>query len=194
MKHQFDSDGFGRHFAPSDDMRGPGRHHHGRDRGRPHGEGPGRHGGRMFDYGELRLLLLAMIAERPSHGYELIKAVEERFGGAYTPSPGVVYPTLSWLDDMGYAAVEPVEAGRKRYRITPEGEAFLAANRAAADELLARAGSTGGRGAVPAPVVRAMENLRVALRLRLRSGPLEAGQTEAIAAALDAAAQAVERA
>ena len=195
MKHPFHHHGFGRHFAPSDDMRGAGRHHRGHH-GRHHEEGPGRHGKRMFDYGELRLLLLAMIAERPSHGYELIKAVEERFGGAYTPSPGVIYPTLSWLDDMGYAAVEPVEAGRKRYRITAEGEAFLAANRAAADELLARAGAggPGGRGAVPAPVVRAMENLRVALRLRLRGGPLEAGQVEAIAAALDAAAQAVERA
>ena len=196
MKHAFHHHGFGRHFAPADDMRGGKGHHHrghGRHHGGRHGES-GRHGGRMFDYGELRLLLLAMIAGRPSHGYELIKAVEERFGGAYTPSPGVIYPTLSWLDDMGYAAVEPVEGGRKRYRITPEGEAFLAANRAAADELLARAGAGGeGRGAVPAPVVRAMENLRLALRLRLRSGPLEAGQAEAIAAALDAAAQAVER-
>jgi DNA-binding PadR family transcriptional regulator len=148
----------------------------------------------MFDYGELRLLILAMIAEQPRHGYELIKVIEERFGGSYTPSPGVIYPTLSWLDDMGYAVVEG-EAGRKLYRITAEGEAFLTANRAAVDELLARMGPDNASGAtnVPAPLVRAMENLKLALRLRLRQGPIDQAAAETIAAALDAAAQAVER-
>ena len=136
MKHR-QMGGRGRHFTNPDNLsehhhRGRHRHHHG-----------GRHGGRLFDYGELRLLLLAMIAERPRHGYELIKAIEERFGGSYTPSPGVMYPTLSWLDDMGYAAIEAEEGGRKRYRITTEGEAFLVANRAAADALLSRAGPAG---------------------------------------------------
>ena len=149
MKHRHMDHGQGRHFASHDEFSG---HHHSHphfhphshhDRPSRHGRG-GRHGGgRLFDYGELRLLLLAMIAERPWHGYELIKAIEERFGGSYSPSPGVIYPTLAWLDDMGYAAIEPVEAGRKRYRITAEGEAFLVANRAAADELLARIGPVG---------------------------------------------------
>jgi DNA-binding PadR family transcriptional regulator len=136
-----------------------------------------------------------MIAERPRHGYELIKAIEERFGGSYTPSPGVIYPTLSWLDDMGYARIDTEEAGRKRYSITAEGEAFLVANRAAADELLARTGPAGAEGAasVPAPVVRGMENLKLALRLRFRRGPIDQAAAEAIAAALDAAAQTVER-
>ena len=136
-----------------------------------------------------------MIAERPRHGYELIKAIEERFGGSYTPSPGVIYPTLSWLDDMGYATIEAEEGGRKRYHITPEGEAFLVANRGAADELQARIGPAGTEGSddVPAPVVRAMENLKLAMRLRLKRGPLEQATAETIAAALDAAAQTVER-
>jgi DNA-binding PadR family transcriptional regulator len=136
-----------------------------------------------------------MIAERPRHGYELIKAIEERFGGSYTPSPGVIYPTLSWLDDMGYARIDAEEAGRKRYRITAEGEAFLVANRAAADELMARTGPAGteGAAAVPAPVVRAMENLKLAMRLRFRRGPIDPAAAETIAAALDAAAQTVER-
>jgi DNA-binding PadR family transcriptional regulator len=189
-------DGFGRHFALSEDVadrgrsRGERRCHH-PDAHRSHHRG-GRHGGRLFDYGELRLLLLAMIAERPRHGYELIKAIEERFGGSYSPSPGVVYPTLSWLEDMGYAAIDAEEGGRKRYRITPEGEAFLVANRAAADALLSRAGPA-GPGPVPAPVVRAMENLKLAMRLRLRRGPLDSTAAESVAAALDAAAQAVER-
>ncbi len=134
-----------------------------------------------------------MIAGKPSHGYELIKAVEERMGGSYSPSPGVIYPTLSWLDDMGYAAIETAEAGRKRYAITAEGEAFLAANRKAADELLTRAAGERGRPDAPDPVLRAMENLKLALRLRLRRGPVDAEAATGIAAALDAAAQAVER-
>lgn len=188
MKHRH-MGGRGRHFTNPDNLSD--EHHRGHHR-RHHG---GRRGGRIFDYGELRLLLLAMIAERPCHGYELIKAIEERFGGSYTPSPGVIYPTLSWLDDMGYAAIEAEEAGRKRYRITTEGEAFLVANREAADALLVRADLTGatGGGRVPAPVIRAMENLKLAMRLRLRQGPLDQAAAESIAIALDAAAQTVER-
>jgi DNA-binding PadR family transcriptional regulator len=141
------------------------------------------------------LLALAMIAEQPRHGYELMKAIEERMGGTYSPSPGVVYPTLAWLEDMGYAAVETEDAGRKRYRITAEGEAFLTANRGAVDDLLARLGQTedGRREGIPAPVIRAMQNLKLALSLRLRRGRLDPAAAEAIAAALDAAAQVVER-
>jgi DNA-binding PadR family transcriptional regulator len=150
----------------------------------------------LFDYGELRLVVLAMIAEAPRHGYELMRAIEERLGGSYSPSPGVIYPTLSWLEDMGYAQVETETAGRKRYRITPEGEAFLKANRAALDDLFSRIGSAGQGGryeGVPSPVIRGMENLKLALRLRLKRGPLDQPAAEAIAAALDAAAQSVER-
>jgi len=141
------------------------------------------------------MLVLAMLAEQPRHGYELMRALEERTGGSYSPSPGVIYPTLSWLEDMGYAQVEAEGGGRKNYWVTPEGEAFLTANRAAVDVLSARIGSTGeGRHeGVPAPVVRGMENLKLALRLRLRHGPLDPKAAEQIAAALDAAAQTVER-
>ena len=136
-----------------------------------------------------------MIAEQPRHGYELMKAIEERMGGSYSPSPGVIYPTLSWLEDMGYAAVETEDAGRKRYRVTAEGEAFLTANRPSVEALFARLGSAaaGAPDGVPAPVLRGMENLKLALRLRLRQGPLDRDAAQTIAAALDAAAQAVER-
>nr|WP_246753029.1 PadR family transcriptional regulator [Sinorhizobium sp. BG8] len=141
------------------------------------------------------MLILAMIAEAPSHGYELIKSIEDRFGGSYSPSPGVIYPTLSWLDDMGYALIEAAEGGRKRYSITPEGQAFLVANQAAVEELLARSKASGfaGRDGVPAQVVRAMENLKLAMRLRFKRGPLDQDTAETIAAALDQAAQTVER-
>jgi DNA-binding PadR family transcriptional regulator len=192
VKHRH-RDGSGRRFAHPDDLadRRHGGHHHHRHHGHRSG---GRRGDRAFDYGELRLLSLAMIAEAPRHGYELMKAIEERMAGSYSPSPGVIYPTLAWLEDMGYAAVEAAEAGRKRYRITPQGEAFLTANRAAVDELLSRVGPA-GRGrpdGLPEAVLQGMEKLKLALRQRMRQGPLAPAAAETIATALDAAVQAVE--
>jgi DNA-binding PadR family transcriptional regulator len=187
-------DGSDRQFAQPDDMadrrhRGH-RHHHQRGE-----RSEGRRGSRALDYGQIRLLALAMIRGQPRHGYELMKAIEERTGGSYSPSPGVIYPTLVWLEDMGFAAAEAEQAGRKRYRITGDGEAFLAANHAAVDGLFARVGQAGERAGngVPAPVLRGMENLKLALRLRLRQGAIGTAAAQAIAVALDAAAQAVER-
>jgi DNA-binding PadR family transcriptional regulator len=188
-----DRDGSDRRFAQPDDLAD---RRHGGDRHLHHDNRcGGRRGGRPFDYGELRLLALAMIAEQPRYGYELMKAIEERMGGSYSPSPGVIYPTLSWLEDMGFAAVATEDAGRKRYRLTAEGEAFLTANRPAVDALLARLGSAGSVAPddTLAPVLRGMENLKLALRLRLRQSPLNQDAAQTIAAALDAAAQAVER-
>ena len=155
--------GFGRFFSPPDDRSGHHNHHDGHHGGH-HGRG---RRGRLFDYGDLRLLMLAMIAEAPSHGYELIKSIEEKFGGAYAPSPGVVYPTLAWLDDMGYARVEPVEGGRKRYRITPEGEAFLTANR---DLLDARVGDQRARFVGEAGI--AVEPPQESVRIQKQLHPL----------------------
>jgi len=191
VKHT-DRDGNDRHSKAPGDLRERrrGHHHHHRNH-----EGRGRRGGRAFDYGELRLLTLAMIDEQPRHGYELMRAIEDRMGGSYSPSPGVIYPTLFWLEDMGYAQVTAEEGGRKRYLVTAEGKAFLEANRAALDDLQARIGSADAswRDGVPAPVTRGMENLKLALRLRLRGGPLDQAAAEAIAAALDTAAQTIER-
>jgi DNA-binding PadR family transcriptional regulator len=190
MKHRHgDSPG-----RPSLNPEEPGGRRHGEHRRHHRGHGD-RHGGRPFDYGELRLLVVAMLAEQPSHGYELMRAVEARMGGSYSPSPGVIYPTLSWLEDMGYALVELEAAGRKRYRLTAAGEAFLTANRVAVDAVFSRIGSAGegGRDGAPAPIVRGMENLKLAVRLRLKQGLLSQTAVETIAAALDAAAQTVER-
>lgn len=180
MKHRHR--GMDRHFTHNShicEMRGFGHA----------GGGGRRRGGRLFDYGELRLLVLALIADQPAHGYELIKTIEERFGGSYTPSPGVIYPTLSWLEDMGYATVL-AEGGRKSYVITDEGKAFLAQNQADADALLARAGSEGeGPRGRQVQIMRAMQNLKTALRLRLGEGPVEPATIDQIAAAIDEAAQ-----
>ena len=151
--------------------------------------------GRMFDGGELRLIILALIAEKPRHGYEIIKELAERVGGDYSPSPGVVYPTLTMLEDMGYARSSQDQAGRKLYAVTAEGEKALADDKAQVDAIFARFsdGEEGvGRGGMGS-VIRAMMNLRAATRLRLRSRPASAEQLQAIVDALDAAAKTIER-
>ena len=141
-------------------------------------------------------MILNLIAEKPRHGYEIIKAIEERVAGAYSPSPGVIYPTLTLLEELGYVTVGAAgDGGKKLHEITEQGRAFLEANRPTLDGLLARmaeAGRTHESGARP-QIVRAMENLKLALRLRLSTGPLSEEQANAVAAALDAAAQSVER-
>jgi DNA-binding PadR family transcriptional regulator len=193
---------WGRRFA-RDESHGPEGQGEGRGRfGRHHGgpghrffrEGPGGRG-RVFDQGELRFVLLALIAEAPRHGYEVIKAIEDRLSGSYSPSPGVIYPTLTLINELGYATVSETGGGRKLYTITEEGRAHLAENRATVDAVFARmerasASMAGGR----APqVVRAIENMKTALRLRLSRGPLGESEAQAIADALDAAVHAIER-
>jgi DNA-binding PadR family transcriptional regulator len=150
---------------------------------------------RFFAQGDLRLVILQLIAEKPRHGYEIIKAIEERVAGAYSPSPGVIYPTLTLLEELGYVAVNPGEGARKLHEITEAGRSFLNANRAAVDALFARmAEASQRRGTGPAPqIVRAMENLRLSLRLRLAGGPLSPEQVTAVAAALDATATHIEQ-
>jgi DNA-binding PadR family transcriptional regulator len=165
------------------------------------GPGGGRTGGRsglgrFFAHGDLRLVILHLIAEKPRHGYEIIKAIEDQVAGAYSPSPGVIYPALTLLEELGYVTVSTApEGGRKLHTITEQGRAFLAANRPALDALLARMEQAGrDRGDEPAPqIVRAMENLRLALRLRLSREPLSAEQVDAVAALLDTAATSVEK-
>jgi len=172
-----------------------GPEHHGRGHGRggrgPGGHGRGRDAERLFSYGELRLLVLSLIADKPRHGYELIKEITALYGGAYSPSPGVLYPTLSWLEDMGYITIEAAEGGRKLSRLSPEGTAFLEANRAAVEELLQREPPQGRPADVPKAVLEAMGRLKGALRSRLATGPADAGEIARIAATLDAAAEAI---
>jgi NADPH-dependent ferric siderophore reductase/DNA-binding PadR family transcriptional regulator len=137
-----------------------------------HGGGHGRRK-RLYDYGELRLLVLNMISEQPRHGYELIKLIEEQTDGAYAPSPGVIYPTLSWLEDMGYVTIETSQGGRKLSHITEEGSTLLAANKDAVATLLTRKPPQGRAGATK-EIVEAMDTLKDAMRLRFANGTEEA--------------------
>lgn len=100
------------------------------------GWGAGHFGrGRKFAAAELQLLILALLAEKPCHGYEIIKALDERSNGFYSPSPGMVYPALTYLDEIGHATVA-AEGTKKLYHITADGLAHLEANRAAVDAIL----------------------------------------------------------
>jgi len=161
-----------------------------RERGGRHG----RRGERMFDHGDLRWVLLKLIAEKPSHGYELIKCIETWLGGAYSPSPGVIYPTLTLLEELGLVSAEPTEGGRRAYAITDAGTQALADNAAVVEAIFARSAATAERmGGRSSPrIVRAMENLRTALRLKLEHGVLTEAQIEAVTVALDHAAGVIE--
>jgi DNA-binding PadR family transcriptional regulator len=163
-----------------------------------HGHHRGTHGGRtrrVFDQGDLRYVLLQLIAQAPRHGYELIKAIEEKFAGTYSPSPGVIYPTLTLLEELGYIRPDGAEGPRKQFVVTPEGTAFLAANQAVVDQIFARMAEIGQAYAGgPAPEIgRAMRNLEAALTIRLGRGPLSTDEVRAVTAILDRAAGEVEQ-
>jgi DNA-binding PadR family transcriptional regulator len=140
--------------------------------------------GRMLAQGDLKLLALALITEQPRHGYELIKLIEEKTSGWYSPSPGVVYPTLTFLEEAGYVTAES-EGAKKRYTITEEGRAYLEENRDIADMVIERLELIGKKlarrrraweerygdqNAVPPLVQAALDNLRAVAAKRLESG------------------------
>ncbi|HWA50675.1 MAG TPA: PadR family transcriptional regulator [Dongiaceae bacterium] len=91
--------------------------------------------GRKLGAGDLQLLVLLLLQENPRHGYELIKELEQRTSGYYSPSPGVIYPALTYLEEIGFTSVE-AEGNKKLYRITETGAAFLKENQAAAEAML----------------------------------------------------------
>ena len=188
---------------------GPGGHH-GRGRG-PGGFGFSDDGGlprgRKLSSDDLQLLLLALIAEQPSHGYELIRALEARSGGFYVPSPGMMYPALAAMEDLGWVTIE-LEGTRKRYALSDDGRAHLDANREHVDMLLARLQEAarkmelmrsalaegeegpGGRGAFSAELHDARHALKRAMASRAGAS---AEEQQRIAAILMRAAAEIEQ-
>lgn len=168
---------------------------HGREGGPFGGRGFGGGRERLFDGGELQLVILKLLSERPSYGYELIKAIEERLSGGYAPSPGVVYPTLTLLEERGLAEVVRSEGNRKVYGITEAGTAELAANKARIDAIFERLEHSGRRfGRERSPeIMRAFRNLGEAIRGRMMRGEsLTEEQITRIAAAINEAARAID--
>jgi DNA-binding PadR family transcriptional regulator len=150
----------------------------------------GGRGGRMFGHGDLRLVLLSLIAEKPRHGYDLIRAIEEKFGGAYAPSPGAVYPTLTLLEEQDHIVAETQSGTKKLYRITDTGTAFLDENAVALKgvqsrmDLAAQAFST---HSTPEAVREAMRTLKQALHMR--RGPWTPEEAERVRKIIEATAR-----
>lgn len=176
-KWRWDSEGDG---EGADEARGPGRR---------------QRRGRMFAQGELRLALLALIAENPSHGYELIKGIEEMTGGGYAPSPGAVYPTLQLLEDEGAIAEADAEGSKKPYAVTPQGEAELEERKSEVAELMRRLGRHGERTTTVRShdVFRAMGNLGSVLKNRAKAGKLDEDTINQIVDMIDEMAKRIER-
>ena len=160
------------------------------------GSGRGRRGRRrMFEPGELRLVLLKLIADQPRHGYDLIRAIEEMTHGVYAPSPGVVYPTLTMLQDMGFIEESKGEGSRKAFAATDEGRAHLEEKADEVSALVERLEDLGSdqRKAGGAPIKRAVGNLLSALWHRVTRDEVDEQTLHDIAAILDDAAQKIER-
>jgi DNA-binding PadR family transcriptional regulator len=180
--------GFGGHWGPIhfDFGGGPGPRRGGR-----------RYGGRkrMFEGGELRLVLLKLIADEPRHGYDCIRAVEEMTGGEYAPSPGIIYPTLTMLEEMGLIDEQKSKDSKKVFAATEEGRAHLEENREQVDELIDRLSDMRPpEQSDPGPAIgRAVKNLMTALSHRISEDGFNEELFHEIAAILDEAAQRIER-
>jgi len=165
----------------------------GRMGGRHDGERRHRRFGRFFEHGDLRVVVLALLEEQARHGYELIKELEERTGGAYRPSPGVVYPTLAMLEDEGLVRQAGGETGRKRYEITDEGKAELDKTRTSVEALFAQMEEAASHAGPSRPRIgRAMMNLGMALKNRM-SRSMTAEQLDRIVSMIDDTAAEIEK-
>ena len=179
---RFGPEGF--HFDFGDGEGGWGGGHRRRDRKR------------MFEGGELRLVLLKLIADEPRHGYQLIKAIEELTEGDYAPSPGIVYPTLTMLEDMGHIREQKSKDSKKVFEATDDGRAHLAENEDEVEELIGKLeghGRTRRHGQRP-EIGRAVGNLMAALRNRVAAEGWNEALLEEVTDILDDAAQRIERA
>jgi DNA-binding PadR family transcriptional regulator len=159
-----------------------------------HGRGRGRGLGRLLEHGDLRFVVLALLAEQPRHGYELIKELEERTGGAYRPSAGVIYPTLAMLEDEGLVQPAGGEVGRKQFEPTEAGRKVVEESRPHVDAIFARMAEVAENSESSRPRIgRAMANLGMALQGRLSRRPITAEEIERIVDILDDTAAAIEK-
>jgi DNA-binding PadR family transcriptional regulator len=185
--HEFPEHGHGgrEHGRFENEFGGPGRGGFGR------GFGEGR--GRLFDAGDMKLVILRLLFDQPSYGYQLIKTMEQRLAGGYTPSAGVIYPTLTMLEEEGLAT-SSFENNKKVYSLTPEGIEHLEANKVRIGELFERLEAPGRsfeRGRSP-EIMKAFLNLRSAVMARVSRGTVKPEQIKKITEAINAAAKAID--
>jgi DNA-binding PadR family transcriptional regulator len=189
------------HMGGREDFAEHARQHFGsRGRHSRHGWGGGPWTGfggreRLFDAGDIRLVILKLLSEQPSYGYQLMKTMEERLAGGYTPSAGVIYPTLTLLEEEGLTVSSTSENNKKIYSVTAEGLAFLEQNKervAALFERLEEAGDEFRRGRSP-EIMKAFMNLRGAVMARVARGNATPEQIGRIVEAIDAAAKAIDQ-
>jgi DNA-binding PadR family transcriptional regulator len=213
MKENMHMHGCNTHQGGRQGRRGPGRPIHFAGRGPFGGRGEGEHfgggfggpGGRggfgghrrgkRFAGEELRLMVLALLESGPQHGYQLIRSFADKSGEAYSPSPGVLYPLHTLLQDMGLIEEAPGEGRSRSFALTEAGKAELDARRAEAEAAFVRlaAMAEDAQRTDSAPVRRAMMNLRTAAIQRMRKGAADEQTAFAIAALLDEVAQKIER-
>ncbi|MDZ5701452.1 PadR family transcriptional regulator [Enterobacter ludwigii] len=145
---------------------------------------------RFFGHGDLRLVILDILTRNASHGYELIKAIENMTQGNYTPSPGVIYPTLDYLQDQTYITITEEENGRKRIAITVAGQQWLDENQEQLAQIQARikARSVGFQLRKNPQMKRAMDNFKAVLDLKVNQGELSDAQLKQIIGVIDRAA------
>ena len=199
-----------------DDRHGHGEHCHGEGRhGRGHGErchGEGRHGRghgddrqrgrgrgkglrRLFDHGDLHIMVLSLVAKKPSYGYEIIKDIQEASNGLYVPSPGVIYPTLTLLEEQGFLESQIVERNRKSFTITPEGSDHLAQNKeieAVIARKLAKARDMQQGSNLAEDIEMAVSRFKALLRHKMVLKQLNEEQTRQIASIINDAVKQIE--
>ena len=145
--------------------------------------------GRMFEQGDLKLVILRLLEEKPRHGYEIIKELETRSRGAYSPSPGTVYPTLTMLEDLGYARAVPEEGGKRIYEITDEGRKHLAEHGPAVNDIFERI-SRFVEGFVDSPMMEVNQAFKSVARATYATATGHMNDKEVLAKIKDALARA----
>lgn len=148
----------------------------------------------MFEAGELKLVLLRLLEDHPRHGYDFIRELESHTGGVYAPSPGVIYPTLTLLQDLGYVEAIASEGAKQQFALTEAGRAHLNEHRAEAELALERLKQLGAENNwfESGPVWRALQNLKAVLHDRLSSGADKRALLD-VAEIIDEAAKRIER-
>ncbi|MEQ5401485.1 PadR family transcriptional regulator [Providencia rettgeri] len=188
--------GEGRHgHGHGERCHGEGRHGRGHGDDSQRGRGRGKGLRRLFDHGDLHIMVLSLVAKKPSYGYEIIKDIQEASNGLYVPSPGVIYPTLTLLEEQGFLESQIVERNRKSFTITPEGSAHLAQNKeieAVIARKLAKARDMQQGSNLAEDIEVAVSRFKALLRHKMVLKQLNEEQTRQIASIINDAVKQIE--